>query len=157
MKNFTVNWLGNIIESKRHFQPWTADFAWCGKPMFSSRFNFYEKMRIKLIIPNNKFHCELDRKHNREKKAFSAGLVQPLTADFACSVVSAMPARQIIHMALTAHYGRFCQKLLSYFFINVLPSNPVETSLKFVPYIFFLLSLVWDWFLKRKANVCSLS
>jgi hypothetical protein len=91
----------------------------------------------------------LVRKHNREKKAFTAGLVQPLTADFACSVVSAMPARQIIHMALTAHYGRFCQKKLwkNPFFI-VLLSNPVKTSLNFVPYIYFLQSFVLDWFLK---------
>ena len=75
---------------------------------FFSSLDFYQNWKLK----THNFHCELVRKHNREKKAFSAGLVQPLTADFACSVVSAMPARQIIHMALTAHYGRFCQKNL---------------------------------------------
>ena len=117
------------------------------------KFRFLLKMKIK----GTNFHCELVRKHNREKKAFTAGLVQPLTADFACSVVSAMPARQIIHMALTAHYGRFCQKCFKNPISIVLPSTPVKTSLNFVPCIYFLQSFVLDWFLKRKASVCYLN
>ena len=46
-------------------------------------FFFKLKFLLKMEINDTNFHCELVRKHNREKKAFSAGLVQPLTADFA--------------------------------------------------------------------------